>query len=41
MRDVGRLISRNPQMRSAPEASSLLAAINEFCATGAARQLPS
>ncbi|MFJ8582063.1 helix-turn-helix domain-containing protein [Micromonospora sp. NPDC093277] len=40
LRDVGRAIASNPTLRTSAEARSLQAAITEFCATGAARQLP-
>ncbi|MEU7944161.1 helix-turn-helix transcriptional regulator [Micromonospora taraxaci] len=40
LRDVGRSLAGNPTLRTSAEARSVQAAITEFCATGAARQLP-
>ncbi|MFC8845568.1 MULTISPECIES: helix-turn-helix domain-containing protein [unclassified Micromonospora] len=40
LRGVGRSLAGNPSLRTSIEARSVQAAITEFCATGAARQLP-
>jgi hypothetical protein len=40
MRDLGRLATTNPKLRTSPEGRGLHGRIMDFCATSAARQLP-
>ncbi|WP_328851233.1 helix-turn-helix domain-containing protein [Micromonospora globbae] len=40
LRDLGRTIASTPSLRASTEARRIQAAITDFCATGAARQLP-